>query len=221
MQQELITAFYETLIMVFVSGLITLIIGLPLGILLALTRPDKKMASGSLNYSKTILHKMLTATLRSTQSLPYVVLMIILMPVTGVLIGKEQGWFVAILPLSLATIPYFANQCQQAFNKIPEPLLEYMTFLGASPLQMISKVLLPETWPQLIQAFTHTLIQLIGYSVIAGLLGASGLGGLAIQKGYPTFQANYIFATAIILILLIQSLQGISHYLVRNKKIAK
>jgi len=209
MRQELFNALTETLLMVSVSGIFTLVIGLSLGILITLTGPKQIFAN-------RILHKILETMIRGAQSLPYVIFMIILMPITGYLMSKKESWLVAILPLSLATIPYFAHQCQEAFNKIPASLIELTTFLGARPIPMIRKVLLPEAWPGIIQAFTNTLVQLVGYSAIAGLLGAGGLGSLAIQKGYPNFQARYVFATAIILILFIQGLKSLGNYFAKK-----
>lgn len=205
MHQELISALYETILMVFISGLLTLFIGLPLGAILNLTRPKKPFAKPKLN-------RILDAIMHFAQSLPYVVLMIALMPITSFFVNHEEGWLVAILPLCLACIPHFAHLCDEIFNTIPEDLIELIVFYGAKPIQIIVKVLLPETWQKLIQAFTKSLIQLLSYSAIAGLLGASGLGSLAIQKGYPNFQTKYVIATAIILIFLTQILQSIGNY---------
>ncbi len=209
MQQELISALYETLLMVSVAGFFTLLIGLPVGLILNLTRPGHVFAQHS-------LYKILSSIIHSTQSFPYVILMIMLMPITSSLLGKEEHWAVAILPLSFATIPYFAHQCEQAFNQVSIKLIELTSFLGASTLQIILKVLLPETWPHLVHAFTSSLVQLVSYSAIAGLLGASGLGSLAIQKGYPTFQASYIFATVLTLLVLIQGLKSIGQYFLKK-----
>lgn len=210
MQQELINAFYETLLMVLLSGILTLLIGLPLGILLTIIKESKQ------KFFYRLLNKILDPILNFAQSLPYVLLMITLMPISSFLLERENGWLFAILPLSLVSIPYFAGQCQIAFHKIPKNLIEYMTFLGATPLQIIRKVLISEAWPQLILAFTSTLVQLVGYSAMAGLLGANGLGSLAMQKSYPNFQIAYIVATAILLVLLAQSLQGIGYFLTKR-----
>jgi D-methionine transport system permease protein len=213
MQQELIKALYETLLMVFISGILTLLIGLPLGVLLNFTKPSQIFARPKLN---TILRNIL----HSTQSVPYVILMIILMPVTSYILNNEEGWLVAILPLSLATIPFLAHQCDEVLNAVPKSLLELSAFYGASPFKIIMKVLLPETWPKLAQAFTKTLIQLTSFSAIAGLLGASGLGSLAIQKGYPEFQAKYVIATAILFICVIQLFQSVGN-LIAKKAVLK
>jgi len=209
MQQELINALYETLLMVFLSGILTLLFGLPLGILLTITE-SKKM------FVYRLLNKILKPIIHFAQSLPYVLLMITLMPMSSFLLNRKDGWLFAILPLSLVAIPSFAGQCQIAFLKIPKSLMEFMTFSGATPLQIIRKLLIPEAGPQLILAFTRTLVQLIGYSVMAGLLAANGLGGLAMQKSYPDFQMTYVVATAIILVLLAQTMQGVGYFLTRK-----
>lgn len=210
MPQELIKALFETLLMVFISGIITLLIGLPLGLLLGLTRAKQLFAKPKLN-------KTLSSVLHFAQSLPYVVLMIALMPITSFLMNNENGWWVAVLPLSLAAIPYFACQAADIFSTVPKNLLEVVSFFGAKPLRLILKALLPETGPRLIQVFTKSLAQLVSYSAIAGLLGANGLGNLAIQRGYPNFRVEYIIATAILLILLIQGLQWIGHYFAKKR----
>lgn len=223
MQQELIKALYETCLMVFMSGIITFIFGLGLGIFLRLLSLNFLQPEGVRTQHNLIkqrmrqhLSKIFGHFLHIAQSLPYVVLMIALLPITGKLLGNESGWWVAILPLSLATIPYFAYHCEKILNTVPLGLIEMMTFMGANRQQIVLKVLLPETLPRIIQAWMMSLAQLVGYSAVAGLLGANGLGSLAIQKGYPEFQAEYIVGTALLLILLIQGLQYIGHYFVKK-----
>lgn len=223
MQQELIKALYETCLMVFISGIITFIVGLGLGLFLRLLSLNFLQPEGiqtQQNFQKQrirqYLNKLFSHFLQIAQSLPYVVLMIALLPITGKLLGNESGWWVAVLPLSLATIPYFAHHCEKILNTVPINLIEIMTFMGANRQQIVLKVLLPETLPRLIQAWMMTLAQLVGYSAIAGLLGANGLGNLAIQKGYPEFQGEYIVVTAVLLILLIQGLQYAGHYFAKK-----
>lgn len=206
---ELINALEETLLMVFAAGILTLLLGLPLGILLAETRP--KML-----FNQAIAHKILSSLVQGSQSLPYVVLMIALMPLSRMIFGSEEGLSAAIVPLSLAAIPYFAAQCEQAFIKIPLGIRELAVTWGARPWQILVKIMIPEAKTELMQGFILTLIQLLGYSAIAGILGAGGLGALAIHKGYPNFQTSYVLAIAIILIALIQGLQLIRKFLLKS-----
>lgn len=225
MQQELFKALYETCLMVFFSGIITLIFGLALAVFLRLLSLNLRILNLRFknikhNFIKQKLrenlNKMLKYLIQVSLSLPYVVLMIALLPLTGQLLGNEPGWWVAVLPLSLASIPYFASHCEKILTTVPASLIEWMIFMGANPMQIIFKVLLPETWSRLMQTWILTLIQLLGYSAIAGLLGATGLGSLAIQKGYPEFQMGYIISTALLFILLIQGLEWLGHYFAKK-----
>jgi D-methionine transport system permease protein len=207
MLHELLNSLEETLFMVFTAGLLTWIIGLPLGTLLSVTRSEQFLD----NY---LLHKILKVFINTTSSIPYIILMVAAIPLTRLLVGTEEGSLAAIVPLTLAAVPQFAKLTAAALDKIPKGLIEAAESVGASPLQIIYKVLIPEALPNIINILTSTLVQLVGYSAIAGALGAGGLGGLAVLKGYSSFQADYVLAVLIVLMAIIQIIQVCGDYIV-------
>lgn len=208
MLHNLLSAFEETLFMVIASGLLTLLLGLPLGILLAVTHPKQL-------FENAWLHKSLDLLIQATHSIPYVILMVALIPFSRWLMGTEEGCLAAILPLTLATIPFFAKLCEQAIHDIPQGLVDTVQAMGGTPFQIIRYVFLPEAQPKIIRGLTVTLTHLVGYSTIAGALGSGGLGNLAIDKGYHyhVFQADYVFATVIVLVIMVQAIQKIGEYI--------
>ena len=206
MLHDLFNALEETLFMVFSAGLLTWVIGLPLGALLSVTGPNKFL-------EKRFIYSPLHFVVRTTRSIPYIVFMICLIPFTRLVAGSIEGSMAAVIPLTLASIPYFAQLSEKAISKAPAGLIEAALAIGASPIQIIYKVLIPEALPNIISALTSTLIHLIGYSTIAGALGGGGLGGLMIQKGYQSFHADYVIATVIILVALVQTVQICGDYI--------
>lgn len=206
MLHELLNALEETLFMVFTSGLLTWIIGLPLGALLSVTGSGKFLQS-------SFIYTLLNLLVRTARSIPYIVFMIATIPLTRMIMGSNEGSIAAVIPLTLASIPYFAQASEKAINKVQPGLVEAAQAIGASPLQIIYKVLIPEALPNIINALTATLIHLIGYSTIAGALGSGGLGYLIIHKGYQAFHTDYVIATVITLIALIQIIQACGNYI--------
>lgn len=211
MLHNLLNAFEETLFMVFASGLFTLLLGLPLGILLAITHPKQLLESAW-------IHKALDLAIKATHSIPYIILMIALIPLSRWLMGTEEGCLAAILPLTLATTPFFAKLCEQAIHDIPQGVIETAQAMGATPLQIIRYIFLPEAQSKIIRGLTVTLTHLVGYSTIGGALGSGGLGNLAIDKGYHyhVFQADYVFATALVLVIMTQAIQKVGEYIAQG-----
>ena len=206
MLHDLFNALEETLFMVFSAGLLTWLIGLPLGALLSATGPNKFLEN---KYIYAPLHFIT----RTTRSIPYIVFMIAIIPFTRLVAGSVEGSIAAVIPLTLASIPYFAQLTEKAISKAPAGLIEASLAIGASPLQIIYKVLIPEALPNIIAALTNTLIHLIGYSTIAGALGGGGLGSLIVHKGYQSFHTDYVLATVVLLISLIQAIQICGDYI--------
>ena len=203
---DLFNGLEETLFMVFTAGLLTWIIGLPLGAIFAV--------SGSQKYLENpMLHKVLGILINTTRRIPYIVFMIALIPVTRTITGSGEGSMSAIFPLTLAAIPYFAALCAEAIANVQPGLIDAARAVGASSFQILYKVLIPESLPGIINALTTTLIHLIGYSTIAGALGAGGLGSLIIEKGYQSFHADYVLATVVTLIALAQLIQVCGDYI--------
>lgn len=206
MLHELLNALEETLFMVFSAGLITWIIGLPLGAILSVTAPGKFLEN-------PYAYNSLDFLLNTTRSVPYIVLMIAVVPFTRFVVGSIDGCVAAVIPLTLAAIPYFAHFCEKAINKIQPGLIEAAEAAGASSFQIIYKILIPEALPNIIKGLTLTLTHLVGYSTIAGALGAGGLGAVIIQRGYQTFYIDYVLTIMILLIVLVHTIQSCGNYI--------
>lgn len=209
MFHDLFNALEETLFMVFTAGLLTWLLGLPLGTLLAVTRSGQVMQNRFLNTA-------LNTLVRISNGIPYLVFMVALIPITRFLMGTQEGIFATLLPLTCAAIPFFARLVDQSIHKVPIGLVEASKAYGASNWQIVYKVLIPEALPNIIMGLTTTLIHLVGYSVIAGALGGGGLGGLILQKGYQIFQVDYVLGTLILLLLLIQLIEACGGYIVHG-----
>ncbi|MFM2322553.1 MAG: D-methionine transport system permease protein [Pseudomonadota bacterium] len=206
---ELLTATGETLYMVLASGILALLIGLPLGIILFCTRQPNLLPHPLLNKSLAIIINML-------RSIPFIILMLAIIPLTRLLVGTSIGTTAAIVPLSLSTIPFFARMVENNLNQLPPGLIETGLAMGASTLQLISAILLSEAMPGIISSLTTTLITLIAYSAMAGAVGGGGLGDLAIRYGYQRFDAGVMLMTIVILIALVQMIQYIGDYWVKR-----
>ena len=210
MFSKLLHALLQTLYMVSFSSILAIIFGLILGILL--------FGSQKVQFFKqTALNRVLGVLTNITRSIPYIILMIALIPFTEWLIGTSIGINAAIIPLTLAAIPFYARISESAFHKVPEGLIEAALSMGASPLQIVKKVLLPESLPLLIQGGTLTVISLIGYSAMAGAVGAGGLGDLAMRFGYWRFNPATMLSTVVILVLLVQGVQMLGDYFAKQK----
>ena len=199
-------AIAETLYMVFVSAIFAILIGLPLGIILFLTR------KGQLKEHVT-LHKCLGAIVNIGRSFPFAILMVALIPFTRWIIGTSLGTTASIVPLSIAAAPFIARVVESSLNQVRKEILEASIVMGSTTWQIISKVLLIEALPSLIQGLTLTIINLVGYSAMAGLIGGGGLGTVAIQYGYQRFNGFIMFWTVVLLILIVQAIQTIGNRL--------
>lgn len=206
MLHELLNALEETLFMVFAAGLLTWMLGLPMGILLSITNTGKILEN-------KLVYKILYFCIHTTRSVPYIALMIVMIPLTQFLVGAYEGCIAAVVPLTLAAIPHFAQFSEKALNRIQPGIIEAAKTIGATTFQIIYKVLIPEALPNIIKALTLTLIHLIGYSTIAGAVGAGGLGSLIIEKGYHAFHFDYVLATVVILVLLLHIIQFSGNYI--------
>lgn len=209
MYSEILKAFIETCVMVFFSGALAALGGLPLGILLALTRPHHLWEN---NYLHTILGFLINAT----RSVPFIILMIALLPLTKLLTGSTIQIKALIVPLTLAAIPFFARTVETAINDVPDGLTEAAKSMGATPFQIIRKVLIPEALPGIISGLTLTLVNLVGYSAMAGFNGSGGLGKLAIDYGFYRYDTKIVIITVIIMIILVQAIQMIGDYYARK-----
>ena len=211
----LIPATLETLYMVFISALFTAVLGLPLGIVLVVTSKGHLLENAKLNAA-------LSYVVNMTRSLPFIILMIFIIPFTRLVVGTSIGTNAAIVPLVVAAIPFFARIVESALLEVDGGVIEAAIAMGASPLEIITRVLIPEALPSLILGTTLTIINLLGYSAMAGAVGGGGIGDLAIRYGYHRFQTDVMLMTIVILIALVQTIQAsgnlIAHNVVKHRK---
>lgn len=209
----LLKSLAETLYMLSVSAVIAAVIGIPLGILLVVTEKGNIL-------SCPVLNKPLAFIINMIRSIPFIILMVAIIPFTRMVAGTSIGTTAAIVPLTIAAIPYTARMVETSIREIDFGLIEAAESMGASPFQIIWKVLIPEALPAVIQNMTVVIVSLIGSSAMAGTIGGGGLGDLAIRYGYQRFQADVMVATILVLIVLVQLIQFVGNYFSRktNKK---
>jgi len=195
MFNELLKACEETLFMCVTAGVISTLVGLPLGTLLTITSANHLI-------EKPLLHKILKTSLTLLNAIPYVFWLVIIIPFTLLWFGNGEGCLLAILPLTIAIIPATALATASALKKVPSSLVESALSLGASNFQALRYVLFPEARMDLLQSSLKILQELITYSLLAGILGSGGLGHLLFDKGYQVFEGSYVFAIAVLLAAL-------------------
>ena len=196
---------WNTLYMVFVSAFFAVLIGLPIGVILTIT--DK----GHIKEQRTI-YKTLETIVNIGRSFPFAILMVALIPFTRWITGTSLGTTASIVPLTLAAAPFIAKLIETSLKEVDRNILEAVIVMGSTTWQIITKVLLPEALPSIISAVTLTIISLIGYSAMAGLVGGGGLGQVAIQYGYNRFNTFIMIITVFLLILLVQAVQWLGRY---------
>ena len=209
----LITGTLDTLQMTVISTIMAMIIGIPLGGVLVVTSKGHILENAALN-------KILGAIVNATRSIPFIILMVAIIPFTRMVVGTSIGTTAACVPLTLAAIPFLARLVETSIKDIQFGVIEAAQSMGASPFQIIRKVLLPEALPTIIDNVTVLIVNLIGYSAMAGAIGGGGLGDIAIRYGYQRFQGDIMLATIIILIIMVQVIQMIGDGLSKamNKK---
>ena len=195
----LIKALGETVYMVAVSMIIATLLGVPLGVLLHTTEKGGILSAG--------LNKAVGSVVNAVRSIPFIILMVAIIPFTRLIVGSAIGTTAAMVPLVIASIPFIGRQVETSLKEVPYGLIEAAQAMGASPVQIISKVLLPEAMPSIVAQLTTVIIALVGESAMAGAIGGGGLGDLAIRYGYQRFRPEVMLATVIILIVLVQLVQ--------------
>lgn len=190
----------QTLMMVLVATLVATLIGLPMGIGIYITRATSLMPCAWLNRSLAFIINML-------RSIPFIILLVAVIPFTRFIIGTSIGTAAAIVPLSIGAAPFVARIIDNALQEIPYGLIEAGLAMGMNRWQLISKILLAEGLPSIINGMTLTVVTLIGYSAMAGAVGGGGLGDLAIQYGYNMFNTQLMVVTVVVLIVLVQCIQ--------------
>lgn len=202
----LLNGTWETIVMTFVSGFFGFALGLPTGILLFLTRKNQILEQPFLNRTLSVLVNIF-------RSIPFIILIVWMIPFTKTLVGTSIGVSAALVPLSIGAAPFIARLVENSLLGLPSGLIEAARALGATPLQIVYKVLLPEALPSLINATSITLITLVGYSAMGGAVGAGGLGQVGYQYGYIGYDAVIMNSVLILLVLLVFVIQFAGDFL--------
>ncbi|HYY84673.1 MAG TPA: methionine ABC transporter permease, partial [Beijerinckiaceae bacterium] len=199
----------ETLYMVAVAALIATAFGLPLGVFLATSGKGELFAAPWVN-------RVLGVVVNATRSTPFIILVVAIIPFTRLIAGTSIGTNAAIVPLTIAATPFIARLIEGAIREVDQGLIEAARAFGASPLQIVGKVLIPEALPGIVLGLTLAVVSLLGFSAMVGAVGGGGLGDLGIRYGYQRFMPEMMLAVVVVLIVLVQAVQSIGDRLARN-----
>lgn len=205
----IIQATFESLYMVGIAALLGTAFGLPLGVFLATSRKGELFAA-------PIVNRALGIVVNATRSTPFIILVVAIIPFTRLIAGTSIGSTAAIVPLTIASAPFIARLVEAAIREVDGGLIEAASSFGASPLQIVFKVLIPEALPGLLLALTLAVVSLLGYSAMVGAVGGGGLGDLGIRYGYQRFMPEMMLAVVVVLIALVQLVQSAGDYLARR-----
>ncbi|EFD93819.1 methionine ABC transporter permease [Megasphaera lornae] len=200
----------ETLIMVCVSTVIAAIIGIPLGITLVTSSKGHILQNA-------VVHQILSAIVNIIRSIPFIILMVAIIPFTRIVAGTSIGTTAACVPLTIVAVPFLSRLVETSIRDVDFGLVEAAESMGASPFQIIRKVLLPEALPTIINNITVLIVNLIGASAMAGAIGGGGLGDIAIRYGYQRFEGDVMLVTIIILIIGVNLIQAVGDFASRKK----
>lgn len=202
----LIKGTWETIIMTFVSGFFSFLLGLPLGVLLYITRKGEIKEN-------VILHNVLSMIVNIFRAIPFIILIVWMIPFTRTLVGTSIGVLAALVPLSIGAAPFVARMIENSLIDVPSGLVEASRSMGATPFQIVKKVLLPEALPSIVNCISITLIMLIGYSAMGGAVGAGGLGQIGYQYGYVGYDLKIMNIVLLLLVALVFIIQYIGNYI--------
>lgn len=209
MSEILMKALEETAIMVFLSTLFAIIIGFIPAIILILTSPDGLKPN-------IVIYKTLDFVVNTLRSFPFVILMVLIVPLTRLIVGTSIGTTAAIVPLTVASAPFVTRVIESALKEVDRGIIEAAKSFGASNSQIIFKVMLKEAMPSIMSGITLAIISIVGYSAMAGAIGGGGLGDAAIKYGYQRFQTDIMLYTVIILIVFVQFLQSLGNLIYKK-----
>lgn len=205
----LMKALGETLRMVAVSMIAATLLGIPLGVLLLTTAKHQILECLPLN-------RVLAAVINAVRSVPFIILMVAIIPFTRLVAGTSIGTTAAMVPLTIAAIPFIGRQVETSLREVPYGIVEAALAMGASPMQIIRRVYLPEAMPGIVAQLTTVVIALVGASAMAGAIGGGGLGDLAIRFGYQRFRPEVMLATIVVLVVLVQLIQFGGNWLAKR-----
>jgi D-methionine transport system permease protein len=205
----LVNATFETLYMVGLAGLLGTLMGLPLGVLLATSGRGELLQSLTFNRVAGLI-------VNATRSTPFIILVVAIIPFTRLIAGTSIGTTAAIVPLTVAAVPFIARLVEGAIREVDHGLIEAAHTMGATPFQIITKILLPEALPGIVLGLTLAVVSLIGYSAMVGAVGGGGLGDLGIRYGYQRFLPEVMAAVVLVLIVLVQLVQSLGEWIARR-----
>lgn len=205
----------QTCAMVFFSAFFSLMLGFPLGVLLCVSDPHTGIKP------RPILYQVLTRVVNALRSFPFIILMIVLFPLSRILVGTSIGTKATIVPLSIAAAPFVARIIESALKEVEQGVILASRAMGSTTMQIILKVLIPEALPSLVDGTTLTIINLIGYSAMAGAIGGGGLGDLAIRYGYQRFRPEIMAIAVVVILVLVELIQlagtTLSHKILKKR----
>ncbi|NUF27599.1 ABC transporter permease [Gilliamella sp. ESL0254] len=207
--EQFIQAFYDTFIMVFFSLSVGVLLGIPLGICLVTTRPTGLLEN-------PLIYRILNPIINTLRSLPFIILLVAIHPLTKLIVGSSFGTLAAIVPLTIYVAPYIARLVENSLLELDNGIIEAAQSMGATTLQIIWHFMLPEAFSSLILTITTATIGLIGATAMAGAIGAGGIGDLAISYGYQRFDTAVTIICVVILVIVIQFIQSFGNYLARK-----
>lgn len=209
MNALLLKSLWETIYMVALSTVIATAAGIPLGVILVCTDRGGILQNLGIN-------RVLGWIVNATRSTPFIILMVAIIPLTRMIVGTSIGTAAAMVPLCIAAAPFIARLVETSLKEVDGGVIEAAQSMGATPWQIITKVMIPEAMPSIISGITITIINLIGCSAMAGAVGGGGLGDLAIRYGYQRFQADVMIITVVVLIIMVQVVQSVGDYASRR-----
>jgi D-methionine transport system permease protein len=206
---ELIKSFWQTLYMMGVSGVISFVLGLTFGIILTVTKKKGIMENA-------VVYNILDKIINTFRSIPFIILLAALIPLTRAVVGTAIGTKGAILPLVFGTVPFFTRQIETALAELDSGLIEASQAMGSSPVEIIYRVYLKESIPSIVRVTTITFISLVGLTAMAGAVGGGGLGDFAIRYGHQRNQVDVTYVTVIILLIVVNIIQGFGNLIIRK-----
>ena len=210
-RDAIITGVWETFVMTFFASLFSYAVGMPLGVLLYATSKGRLLENRPVNF-------IIGAIVNITRSLPFLILLVLLIPFTRFIVGQSIGTTAAIVPLTIGAIPIVARMVESSLNEVQPGIIEAATSMGASPLYTIIHFIIPEATPSLLQGGAINVATVLGYSAMAGVTGGGELGAIALQYGYYRYQKDVLFTTVTLLIIMVMLIQEIGIFMSKKNR---
>ena len=210
-KEAILTGVWETFVMTFFASLFSYAVGMPLGVLLYATSKGRLLENRIVNF-------IAGAIVNITRSLPFLILLVLLIPFTRLIVGQSIGTTAAIVPLTIGAIPIVARMVESSLNEVQPGIIEAATSMGASPLYTIIHFIVPEATPSLLQGGAINVATVLGYSAMAGVIGGGGLGAIALQYGYYRYQQDVLFTTVALLIIMVMLIQELGIFMSKKHR---